>query len=353
MGLLRRLLIAVAAAVAMAASPAAAERVIAIGDLHGDYAAFLDIVSAAGVSDEKGGWTGDDAILLQLGDVTDRGPDSLKIVRHLQALQAEAPRTGGRVEVLVGNHEAMNVTGDLRYVHPGEFKAFATRQSLALREHAFRQNRQAILARYREQNASTTLDAAHERFIAETPPGMLEHRQAWRPAGELGRWIAARPAIVRIGDTLFVHGGISAETAARPFDEVNRDISARLAEGDTSPQSILTDPLGPLWYRGHVMRDPPAPAEAGGTTAPPRPSIEEELSQVLAAYAAKRLVIAHTPHPAGIVASHDGRLVRIDTGIAAHYGGVRSYLELKDGQATAWSRKGGGKWVSQDLPSPQ
>lgn len=346
MGLLCRLLFAVTVALAMAASPASAERVVAIGDLHGDYEAFLDIVAAAGVSNAGQGWTGGDTILVQLGDVTDRGPDSLKIIRHLQALETAAPGGGGRIVVLVGNHEAMNVSGDLRFVHPGEYAAFATRASKDLREQAFRQNREAILALYRQDNPDISPEVARKRFIAETPLGMVEHRGAWKPGGELGKWIGAKPAIARIGDTLFVHGGISVETAARPIEEVNRDVADRMAQGDMSPQSILNDELGPLWYRGNIMRDPAASAS-------PRPSIEDELSQVLAAYQAKRLVIAHTPRPAGIVAEREGRLVRIDTGIAAFYGGVRSYLELNEGQARAWTKDGGGKWVSQDLPSPQ
>ena len=60
-------------------------------------------------------------VLVQIGDVADRGPDSLKIIRQLMKLQREAAGRGGQVIALVGNHEAMNMTGDLRYVHPGEY----------------------------------------------------------------------------------------------------------------------------------------------------------------------------------------------------------------------------------------
>ncbi len=353
MGLLRRALSVLLAALLMAAAPAAAERVVAVGDLHGDYQAYLDIVAAAGIADDKGGWTGGDAVLIQLGDLTDRGPDSLKIIRRLQQLETGAPKDGGRTIVLVGNHEAMNLTGDLRYVHPGEYAAFATRNSPKFREQVFKDNKDALLAQYRQKDPAISLKAAHRLFVEETPPGMLEHRRAWKPRGELGQWIAAKPAIVRIGDTLFVHGGISAEFAVRSIEDINAEVSAKLAAGDTSSNSILTDELGPLWYRGNISRDPPKPLAEGQVPAPVRPSIEEELTRALAAYGARRLVVAHTPNPAGIAASHDGRLVRIDTGISAHYGGVRSYLELKDGQVTAWTKQGGGQWVSQVLPTPQ
>ncbi|HEX8256410.1 MAG TPA: metallophosphoesterase, partial [Allosphingosinicella sp.] len=103
---------------------AEAERIVAIGDLHGDHAAWRQIAAAAGLIDQAGRWAGGRAILVQTGDVTDRGPDSLKIIRDLRRLQSEAQRAGGRVIAVVGNHEAMNVTGDLRYVHPGEYAAF-------------------------------------------------------------------------------------------------------------------------------------------------------------------------------------------------------------------------------------
>lgn len=353
MGLLRRALVALLATLLLAAAPAAAERIVAIGDLHGDYDAYRDIVVAAGVADDKGGWTGGDAILVQLGDFADRGPDSLRIIRNLQALETGAPLAGGKVVVLVGNHEAMNVTGDLRYVHSGEYAAFATRNSEKFRDQVFEDSEKAILSQYLQGGAELSVKAAHRRFVEETPLGMLEHRRAWKPSGEIGTWIAAHPAIVKIGDVVFVHGGLSAEFAARSIDRINAEVSIALATGDTSKGSILTDDLGPLWYRGNILRDQPRPPIEGEAPAPVRPSIEEELAQVLSAYQAKRLVVAHTPHPAGIVASHDGRLVRIDTGISAYYGGVRSYLELKDGQAMAWTKDGGGKWVSQVLPQPQ
>ena len=68
------------------------------------------------------------ATLVQMGDVVDRGPDSLKIIHDLMKLQREAPKRGGQVIVVLGNHEAMMMTDDMRYVHPGEYAAFADRE---------------------------------------------------------------------------------------------------------------------------------------------------------------------------------------------------------------------------------
>jgi 3',5'-cyclic AMP phosphodiesterase CpdA len=354
MGLLRQMLTVVLGALLCAGLPSAAqaERIVAIGDLHGDYAAFTEILEAAGIADDKGRWTGGDATLVQTGDVTDRGADSLKIIHLLEKLEDAAPKKGGRVVALLGNHEAMNITGDLRYVDPGEFAAFRTSTSDALRDRVFEATKDSIVAYYRQWDATLAESAAKQKWLADNPVGKMEHRVAWQPSGEVGKWYAEKPAIVKIGDTLFVHGGISVETAARPFADVNAEIRSELAKGESFASSILNDELGPLWYRGNVQRDPPGESIAGEPPPPERISIADELTQVLAAYGAKRLVVAHTPHLPGIVATEGGRLVRIDTGISAYYGGVHSYLELEDGRATAWRKDQGGKWISEELPSP-
>ena len=62
-------------------------RIIAVGDLHGDFAAWRDIARAAGLVDTDGNWAGKDTVLVQTGDAVDRGPDSLKIIDDLMRLQ--------------------------------------------------------------------------------------------------------------------------------------------------------------------------------------------------------------------------------------------------------------------------
>jgi hypothetical protein len=354
MGLLRHLLAALVGLLCFALPGAVqAERIVAVGDLHGDYAAFLEIVEQAGISDGRARWSGGDSIFVQLGDVTDRGPDSLKIIRHLQKLEEAAPGKGGRVVVLLGNHEAMNVTGDLRYVHAGEYEAFRTRNSDDLRNRVFEANKDSITAYYRQWDAELADDVARQKWMDDNPAGKMEHRQAWAPAGEVGKWIVQKPAMAKIGDTLFVHGGISVETAARPLTEINDEVRAELGKGESFAPSILTDELGPLWYRGNIQRDPELDPAEGEAPLPARVSIEEELTQVLAAYGARRLVVAHTPNLPGIAASDDGRLVRIDTGISAYYGGAHSYLVIENGRTRAWRKDERGKWISEELPSPQ
>jgi hypothetical protein len=114
-----------------------AERIVAIGDLHGDYDNYIATLEAAGLIDRKGKWSGGTTHLVQTGDIPDRGPDTLRIIEHIDKLARQAKRKGGRVHSLIGNHEAMNVYGDLRYVHEGEFAAFETRSSEELRDRVF------------------------------------------------------------------------------------------------------------------------------------------------------------------------------------------------------------------------
>jgi len=307
-----------------AAKPAPPQRIIAVGDLHGDFQAWADIAAAAGVIDSAGHWKGGATTLVQLGDITDRGPDSLKIVRSLQQLQVEAPKSGGRVIVVLGNHEAMNLVGDDRYTTPGEYAAFVDDRSVARRERMYIAIRKKLEAA--EPNALPS--TVREQWLAKTPLGWVEHRAAWSPSGELGRWATQNPAVAKVGNTLFVHGGLSAEYAKLSLDAVNRRVAAAMTSADDSPKSVLTDPLGPLWYRGLTGRD--ADAEQIRSTGPPTAhlSVEQELDTVLSAYGAKHLVIGHTPSLKGIIIQYDGRLARIDTGNSRYYGGPLSWLEI-------------------------
>lgn len=321
---------AMALAFAATAPPAAAaqpNRIVAVGDLHGDYNAWQTIARAAGIIDPRGHWAGGRTTLVQLGDVVDREPDSLQIIRNLQQLQKEAPRSGGRVVLVLGNHEAMNLLGDFRYTTPGEFAAFADKRSAARRDQVYNLNRAAIEASYRAKDPNLTSDQIRAAWIAATPLGWVEHKMAWMPSGELGKWATRNSAIAKIGGTLFVHGGLSAEYSKLPLDEVNRRVAAAMAKADDSANSVLDDPLGPLWYRGLVTRDSEAEAKRAAMKSPPL-APDRELTAVLAAYGAQRMVIGHTPDLKGIEIIGGGRLARVDTGDSRYYGGPLSWLEI-------------------------
>lgn len=306
-----------------------AQRIIAVGDLHGDLNAWLTIAKAAGVMGPDGHWAGGSTTLVQLGDIADRGPGTLAIIQSLQQLQKEAPKAKGSVVVVLGNHEAMNLVGDNRYTTPGEYAAFVDERSTARREREYEANRKKLEAAALAANPNVKPSEVLEQFMARTPLGWVEHRNAWRPSGQIGRWVTGNPAILKIGDTLFAHGGISSEYAKFPMAEVNRRVAAAMAAADSSPTSLLFDPLGPMWYRGLVANDPDSQAERAAMKPPSVPlAADQELDAVLTAYGAKRLILGHTPSLKGIQLLGEGKLARIDTGISSYYGGPLSWLEI-------------------------
>ena len=124
-----------------AAPPAAeqtqATRIVAVGDVHGAYEPFVEILQTAGLIDSERKWTGGKATLVQTGDVFDRGEGVRDALDLLMRLEDEAKRAGGSVEALLGNHEVMNIYGDFRDVSPAVFAAFADARSDDRRQRAY------------------------------------------------------------------------------------------------------------------------------------------------------------------------------------------------------------------------
>jgi len=297
-----------------------AERLIAIGDLHGDYDAYRALLTQAGLIDAKGHWSGKKAVFVQMGDAVDRGTKSRDIVLDLQRLQKEASHDGGQVIALIGNHEAMNMTGDLRYVAPAEYQNFVTPKSEAVREQTFQANKAKLEAKARQDNPQVTDAEIKAAFMEKYPLGYFEQRLAWMPNGELGRWVVTNPAVAVVGDSLFVHGGISTKYAALTVAQINEQVQAALKDTPGADKAILEDEVGPLWYRGLTEE-----TEAS----------KLDVAAALKAYGVKRIVIAHTPHLSGIQVLHDGHVIMVDTGIMHAYGGTHSFLSIEGGTINA------------------
>ncbi|WP_224245043.1 metallophosphoesterase [Hyalangium gracile] len=263
-------------------------RVVAVGDVHGDVEALTEVLRLAGLIDEKGRWVGGKAHLVQTGDIADRAPRTRECYELLRRLEREAAAAGGRVHVLLGNHEAMNMLGDLRYVTPEE------------------------LASYADQ--SPTPDAEGQ------PRGLAGHRVAFSPEGRYGRWLRSRPAVLRIDGTLFMHGGLQPGVPARTLAELNRWVRQDLFTGN--PPGGATDSQGPLWFRGYAKD--------------PEPQWSEGLDEVLRRFGAKRMVMGHTPTGDGrIGVRFGGRTLFIDTGLSAYYGRHLAALEIRGDRLTA------------------
>ncbi len=251
------------------------ERVVAIGDVHGDVDALKEALRLAGLIDDKEHWSGGKAHLVQTGDIPDRGEQTRAAFELLMRLEGEALAAGGRVHALLGNHEVMNMLGDLRYVTPGELASFE---------------------------------------------GTNGHREAYGPQGRYGRWLRSHPAVVRINDTLFMHGGLAPSVPGKTLAEVNRWVRQDLFPGQ--PKGGAVDPLGPLWFRGYAQG---ADMEA-----------EQALDTVLKRFGAKRMVMGHTTSREGRIRQRfGGKALFIDVGLSRGYGRHIAALELRGGQLTA------------------
>lgn len=259
----------------------AVARVIAVGDVHGDLGAVQAVLRAAGVVDAAGAWTGGATWVVQTGDVLDRGDDEQAILDWFERLERDAAAAGGRFVWLLGNHELMNAAGDLRYVTPGGFKDFADVPGLPL-------------ARFADAP-----EAARARLAALTP------------GGPYAKVMAGQNYAAVVGDTVYVHGGIRPGYA----DGIPADQPAArcwLDGAGTPPPAALTDNDGPLWDRSYALADADCAA----------------LDRALAELGVARMVVGHTVQPSGISSACDGKVWRIDVGLAKLYGGPHQALEL-------------------------
>ncbi|MGD9021972.1 MAG: metallophosphoesterase, partial [Lysobacterales bacterium] len=293
----------------------------AIGDLHGDYDQYIKVMQSAGLLDRKDKWAGGRTHLVQLGDITDRGADSRKIIDHLTKVARQAKRKGGYVHMLIGNHEAMNVTGDLRYVTPGEFQAFQGRNSARLQELQWQAQISWMRANIPEFE-QMDLGAYRQQWEQQVPLGWVEHRGAWQPGGDYFNWVRDNPVAVKVNDTVFLHGGISAKYCKLSLQEMTERVIAALESYDPAVESIVDDQEGPLWYRGMATED-----EDG--------IFSQTLDNILERYGAQRVVIGHTPTGGVVWPRFDGRVLANDTGIGAYYGAHVGILELTADGTTA------------------
>ena len=279
-----------AALVVCAASPVQAlsawdhvARVVVIGDLHGDYDKFHDMLREAGLIDAHDRWSGGVTHLVQLGDVPDRAPDTRRILDLLMRLEPQARRAGGYVHALIGNHESMNMEYDLRYTTPGEFAAFADRDSPRRRDAYYARVVAALKAHPPAGGLPVFDDAFRADFDAKHPLGWVEHQMAWSRNGYYGRWILTHSAVIRIDDTLYLHAGLGPEFAPFDIDVMNKAVIDALRhqpEVAGGPHDILWNEQGPLWYRGMAQND--EAAESANVAA------------VLSRYQVRHIVIGHT-----------------------------------------------------------
>ncbi len=252
------------------------DSVFVFGDVHGEFDRVLWLLRLADLIDTELRWTGGGAAVAFLGDLFDRGEDVTRLLWFIHGLEREAQAAGGRVITLLGNHEAMVLTGDLRYLAPKE----------------------AMIADRHGMSYETMFDP--ERSI-------------------LGRWIAAKPGLVRLDDLLLAHGGVSPAYLDYTLEEYQDTLATFIAEPlftrwrdeafllefarETRLDSaqiyrrydFFFGSESVLWYRDLVLSD-----TLGG-----------HLDAVLERFGARTHIVGHTPVRT-IRESYGGKLIAAD-----------------------------------------
>jgi hypothetical protein len=269
-----------------------AQRLVAIGDLHADLDAARRAFRLAGATDDRDAWIGGALVVVQMGDLIGRGSDDRDVLDFVLDLQAGAKAAGGAVHVLLGNHEVFAARPDHRWVHPDAFAAFRTMAGLNLR---------------------------HPR-IAILPAGERARAAALMPGGPYAKQLAAFPAVLRVGDTVFAHGGVLPLWARYGIDRINREVRDWLTGRTDEPASTLglddgSGDDGVMWSRHFA--------------AAPEPQVCAVLEESLAILGARRMVVAHTVQPS-ITARCQEQVWAIDVGISRYYGGELQVLEILD-----------------------
>jgi hypothetical protein len=259
----------------------AAPRVVAIGDLHGDLDSARRALRLAGAIDPKGAWSGGALVVVQTGDEIDRRDDDRAVLDLIESLKASAAAAGGAVIALLGNHEVMNAEADFRYVTPGGFASFSA-------------------------------------FADASPTAGRE--AAFRPGARYAALLAGRPLLEKVGDTVFVHGGVLPKHVRYGLDKMNDEVDAWLDGLRPQPPAPLLAEDGPLWTR--VYSDPSAAPHCN------------DLAEVLGEMGARRMVVGHTVQEGGISSACDGRVWRIDVGMSRAFGGPIEVLQIAGDELT-------------------
>jgi len=258
-------------------------RIVAIGDLHGDLDGTMQILRMTKLINSTNNWIGGECILVQTGDIVDRGPYAFDIYELFKKLEAEATIQGGQVIQLLGNHEVMNMQDDWRYVTDEDIHRFG---------------------------------------------GPEERKTAFSSEGELGQYLRTRNITAWVDGNVFFHGGATFTWAKEGIEKMNSRTKKALKAENSGKKEALFDGYGPLWYRGYAVE-------------PEKGKICKDLRSALKAMNAKRMIIGHTPQQNGRILPRCNNMVFvIDVGISRVYGGHRAALEIIGDQVNAIYKNG-------------
>ncbi len=277
-------------------------RIVVIGDVHGHYDGLVSILLTAGIVDERLQWVAGDTVVVQIGDIFGRGSNGKFCCDLLMNLQSQARKAGGRVVVLLGNHEAMITHNCFKYITLSEMYNFTSTLNFT--------------------------DDPQEKFC-----------QALAKENRLGRWLRELPTAIVIDDILFTHAGLEPYWAEYGIDKLNELMEVCMYdERDYQHFSVslpIISPIGPLWNRRLISST--------------KEQNERMLADTLSILNVERMIVGHTPSAivpgfeAGkTVKRYDDKLIGVDVGINPVYGGYCAWLEIIGGEMierNTWSEK--------------
>jgi hypothetical protein len=308
------------------------KRVVVVGDLNGDDEALAALLRGTGLTDAQGHWAADNAHLVQLGDVVNRGIGCRSALDRLIQLSAEAPPRNSHVTMLLGNHEAMVLLGNHAWCHPEEFLEFATAEERNHFEVARTRRVYELLEMRSHGGRTAPITGALRAWEEAHVPGREAYVAAFSEDGVYGSYLRSLPAAIRIGDVLFVHGGLTPRFAERGLKKLDEQVVGGWARApqtalDLTQDSPLAAEDGPLWCRSYA--------------AAPEEDIDDDLDKALEAVSASVMVVGHTRtdliggkrgHP---LVKHSGRLICADVGIGSS-GGTPAALVIEKDVIWSW-----------------
>lgn len=264
-------------------------RVIAVGDIHGDMAKAINALKFAGVlkdDNDRPTWVGGNTVVVQLGDVLDRGDNEIAAVMLLRELDRQARTEGGAVYMLNGNHESLNVAGDFRYVTEG--------------------------AMYESAIADGQRDPAARQLAVQQAARL----RLYSPGGRMARELSKNPTVLIVNDSVFAHGGLLPGHVKYGLARLNAEVAAwmrgdRLLDGSHAAPPFLAmgDRLSVMWNRTY--------GKEKFANLYDKYHACSQLNMMLELTGCKRLVIGHTPQMEGLNSECDGKVWRVDVGMSS------------------------------------
>lgn len=313
-------------------------RIVAVGDLHGDLDQARCALEMAGVlsSDGEDLWMGGETVLIQLGDILDRGEDEIAILSLLRSLDMQAKAKGGAVFQVNGNHETMNVEGDFRYVEYGAFDECI--DFLEYLDDCRNDWNEAFVGwigvserwkkeRKMSQNYWGPLN------LVKKQKGVIARSMLLRPGGPLASELAQHAVVLKVNDWVFCHGGLLPHHVAYGIERMNREVSywmRGLSESGNSPHIpfIATTGYDSVVWNRLYSRD------ASDLEDYQIKQIHSILEETLQALGAKAMVVGHTPQTVGANCKYNCSIWRIDVGMSSGVLNSRpEVLEIRDDKA--------------------